>query len=234
MRKKFIVGCLTLAALTALALPVTASAVNEPDLTESKGGPLLAVGSKVLGTGVGELKLTDKSGKALVNCTINTLTGTLDENKASSFKVTIKNMTSGGTGGVRQGEPECTGTFGNVTFTWGVEGGLPWCLLSNSGMLINDEFWLRGGTCGEKERSIKVTLDSTTIGECEYTRPAAFGGEFQTEAAGDAIFTIGGEKDEEEKVGGGFFCPAAVEMDLSFTLEKDSGPGEPVDPLFIS
>jgi hypothetical protein len=231
MGKKLTAACLAIAALAAFALPATASAVNDPDLTPSKGAPLLAVGTALLGTNVGNVKVTDLAGKVLTECSIASLQATLTKNNGSEFEATISSVTFSGTGAAHLSETECTGG-GETTFTFGITGGLPWCLKSNGAMPL-DNFAIVGGKCGEKPRAINLAFDSTTIGECKYLLPFGFPGTFITEEQGDAILTMGAPS-EEKLESENFFCPAAAIPDWSFTLEKNTLPILTADPLYIS
>jgi len=51
MTKKLILACMAIAAFAAFVLPATASATNDPQLTDSFG--TVAVGSLIAGTNVG-------------------------------------------------------------------------------------------------------------------------------------------------------------------------------------
>lgn len=231
MSKKLIAACLAIAALAAFSLPAAASAANDPDLTSSKGGPLLGINSPILGTNVGAVKVTDLTGKVLTECSIGNLAGTVAKNNGTEVELTITTATFSGTGAERLGEKECTGS-GETTWTFGIAGGLPWCLQSN-GAMPDDNFVIVGGKCGEKPRAINVAFDSTVFGECAYSLPFGFPGTFITEAQGDAILTMG-VPGKEELVSENFFCPAAAIPDWSFTLEKNTLPITTADPLYIS
>jgi hypothetical protein len=79
---------------------------------------------------------------------------------------------------------------------------------------------------------MRFTMDFTNGGSCGYEKPSLTG-TFTTDATGDAIFTtnrVGNFKRFEITVGGleSFLCPAESQLDLSFTMEKDSAFAEPV------
>jgi hypothetical protein len=227
--RRSITVCVALAAFAAfVAAPGTASATNDPQLT-APAGTLLSTGSLLSGTDIGETLLTDINGNILTRCTTAIVSGTVATNSGSPGTVQW-NITSGkfgGTGSTTAGaeEPECTGTFGNVTFTTNkITNGVPWCLTSNSAM-STDEFRVRGGGCSEKERAIRFVLDSTTTGEqCTYERGASapMVGTFTTGTAEAARLNI--SKLEFPKIAGGFLCPGAGFLDWTFGLETSGNP----------
>lgn len=230
MRKKLVVTSAMLVALAALAaMPVIASAANDPDLTESKGGPLLKVGSGFLGTNTGVVRLTNAAGESVVECTSATLTGKVQKNDGTTLGLDVELANFSGTGAKSGSLTECTGLLNNTIVTMAPAGGLPWCLQSTP-LMADDNFALTGGTCEEKARAIHINLDSTAFGTCKYGFPIGFLGTFTTEATSDAIFTIGGGEVENAEEGG-FFCPP-VKLDFSFTLEKDNTMKS--EPLYIS
>ena len=93
-----------------------------------------------------------------------------------------------------------------------------------------DEFQVRGGLCSEAAREIRFILDSTTAGECTYGRTAAIVGKYKTDTLvdenSDAIMTI--TTQEFTKKAGGILCPSIGRLDMSFTLETDKSPAEPL------
>jgi len=111
---KLIRACVVLAAFAAV-LPATASAINNPQLTE---GPLSA-GVKIVALSVGNTLFTDTSGNTLVDCSNAKLAGTLLNNSAGGLEVELTTFDFRGTGTVsaHSGLPECTGSFGNAYIT---------------------------------------------------------------------------------------------------------------------
>jgi len=224
MSKKLITACMALVSLAAFALPATASATNDPELLCTKGGATCPVGTKIIGHNIGELLMTDINKKVLTQCSTAFMTGELTKNSGTAVEGTISTADFGGTGTKAAGavEPECTGSFGNITVTTGPfasNEGTPWCLKSDNTM-ATDEFQVRGNACSGASRSIEFILDSTTVGECKYTRTTAIPGTYTTEATGDAIMSIFEQR--FPKSAGGFLCPSEGYLDLTFTLEKDT------------
>jgi hypothetical protein len=240
MSKKLITAALALVALAAFALPATASAINDPSLNCSKGGATCAVGTKILGHNVGNMVMTDSSGNTVLNCTSALMTGTVLENTGKSLKATISTVDIWGTGtkAATHPEPECTGSFGNLSTTFVT----PWCVRSNSTM-VTDEFLITGDDCTAEPGSITFNLVSTTAGSCTYTKVKAVSGTYTTESTGDAVLTLGparSEGNEFLKTAGSFICPAKAWLNLSFTLEENAGvtptntTNAVTDPLYIS
>jgi hypothetical protein len=249
MSKKLITAALALVALAAFALPASASAANDPDLTCSKGGALCAVGTTIDATNIGTAFFKDGEGKnVLSECSFATIKGTVRENSGTSVRADITTAAFEGTGGVFNGRKECTGTFGNFTVTTNgtdpvgtkidnedVANGTPYCLESNAED-AEDQFTIRGGTCSEPARAISFIFDVTgSFGgsnfECTYSRTPALKGTYTTEATGDAILSLAaGENTKFTKTGGGILCPGSGTLQMSFTLEKN-GTSE---PLYIS
>lgn len=216
--RKLITACMALAAFGAFAIaPGTASATNDPQLT-SPAGTLLATGSTITGTNVGETLMTDINGNILTRCTTAIMSGTVSTNSASTVAGSITSAKFGGTGSTAAGaeEPECTGSFGNVTVTTNpATNGLPWCLTSNNTM-TTDEVRIRGNGCSSASRPIRFVLDSTTAGECVYERSGAIQGTYTTGTASAATVSI--SKQEFPRVSGGFLCPSAGFLDMTFKL----------------
>jgi hypothetical protein len=247
MVKKLITACTALVALAAFALPATASAANDPDLTHPTGtllnpatGSCTGVAGTVCitATGLGSAqKMTDTSGNTLVECSGAEMTGYLTKNNGTEVEGTVHSASFAGTGLEREGSNECTSSFGGITVHTKIGNGTPWCLRSTAGM-NEDEFQVRGGSCSEAARSITFVLTSTTVGTCKYSRAEAVKGTYTTHSTGDAIVTIsgsgatGGTDTEFTKEEGGIFCPSNGTLDLKFTLETDTT--FQFDPFYIS
>lgn len=237
MHKKLITACMALAAFMALAVvPSIALAVNSPELREgTTNGVKAPPGTTILATNLGELIMTDSSGGILTRCNKATLTGTLTKNDGANIEGNVTKATFQGTGTKAAGaeDPECTGSFGNVTVTANpATNGLPWCIRSTEGM-ATDEFQVRGDECSKAEREIRFVLHSTTVGECTYGRAIPTIGTLTTDTptATDAVVHIAAQK--FDKKAGGFFCPGAGYLDFSFTIEKDTLPDETADPMWF-
>jgi hypothetical protein len=216
MSKKLIMACMAVAAFAAFVAPATALATNDPDLTCDQGGSLCAVGTKIVGTNVGVLLMTDANTNVLTECSSATMTGTVTKNDGSNVEGTIETATFSGTGT----NGECTSSFGGITVETNIGNGVPWCLRSTSTMTTN-EFQVRGNSCSLASRSITFVLNSTTIGKCRYNRPTPAPGTYTTEATGDAILNIAGQEWAKEE--GSVLCPTKGFLDLNFTLETENG-----------
>jgi hypothetical protein len=206
MKKQLFAACMALAAFAAFAvMPAMASAA--PTLT-APTGTLLATGSAVTGTNVGDTLMTDSSGNVLLRCNKATMTGT----------VTTNNSTNGFAGdissavftGDASADGECTGTFGNSYVTANIAGGTPYCIKNTKNV---DELEVRGGKCSEASRSIKYVLHSTTLGTCTYERTGGIIGKYTTHpTAAEATIS----KSEFTRTSG--FCPSAGFLDMTFAL----------------
>jgi hypothetical protein len=232
MSKKLITACMALFALAAFALPATASATNDPQLTHPTGS-LATVGSKIDATSIGIQKMTDTSGNTLVECASATMTGTLRVNSASTVEGDIETTSFSGTGT----NGDCTSSFGGITVHTNIgANGTPWCLRSTKPMVTN-EFQVRGGKCSAVAQPITFVLTSSIAGTCKYSRSEAIKGTFTTHPS-DAVLTLtgagatGGTDTEFTKEEGGIFCPSNGTLDMSFTLETDNA--AKAEPTYIS
>ncbi|MGN6201343.1 MAG: hypothetical protein ACTHNY_02935 [Solirubrobacterales bacterium] len=220
---------MALAAFAAFAVaPSVASATNDPDVTHPTG-TLLAVShaapAAITATNVGETLMTDINGNVLTRCNKAVMTGDLETNTGSgTVEATITSATFAGSGSLASnGELECTGSFGNITVTANpATNGLPWCLRSTSTM-VTDEFQIRGNGCTSASRPIRFVLDSTTAGECAYERSGAIPGTFTTHPASASAAQLSISKVEFPRISGGFLCPSAGFLDMTFELETSSG-----------
>jgi hypothetical protein len=243
MSKKLITGCLALFALAAFILPASASAVVA---TEPTGTALNPTG-KTCTTGLPGICITGtnttvakfKSGSTtLSECSKVVLTGAISKNEGGVVEGTVHTATFTGTGTEQvAGMPECTSSvFGNLTPTTNgggvdentVAAGTPWCMKSAA----EDKFTVRGGACGAESRAITFVLDSTTAGECKYSRTASLEGTFTTDTTGDAVVSLAaGAATNFTKESGGVLCPTEGSLEMSFTLETDEAETK---PLFFS
>ena len=206
MQKKLIALAVAIVAL------VASSASAAPVLTQPTG-TVVAAGTPVLGTNVGEMKMTTALGN--VTCTASTVKGiVLSSSTASGTKGEATDATFVGTGP----SSECTSWTGGVTVTTNVAGGLPWCFETTSG----DEGKVRGGKCSELSRGIKYVLDFTSIGACEYNRSTAVATTFATDVSGQDT-TISMAEQEWTKSAGGALCPSTGKLDATFKLETTAG-----------
>jgi hypothetical protein len=220
MSKKLITACMALVALTAFGLPTAASA--SPEITHPTG-TTIATGSLFKGTNVGVTKMTNSGGAVLWECSVASMTGKVTKNNGTEIEADITSVSITGTAS----EGRCTSSFGNLNFTTAVENGVPWCLRATKAM-EPDEFQVSGGNCGTN-RKIRFILDSSTAGECKYSRSEAIRGTFLTDPS-DAQITMAKVLFKGE-AGNSFLCPAEGSFDMSFTLETDTATAE---PLYIS
>jgi hypothetical protein len=226
MGKKLITACMALAAFAAFAvMPAGASATNDPDLTFPTG-TLMPIEEKIEGTNIGKTIMTNAAHEPVVECDTATMTGKLVKNDGSNVEGTIekaefKNHTAS----------TCTSSsLGNVTVNANpATNGLHWCLRSTSTM-ATDEFQVRGGGCNQLARPIRFILQGAFGVTCTYQRTAALSGTYKTHPE-DAILSI--TTVEFPLLEGGFLCPSAGFLDMTFTLEKDTTDGKS-DPVYIS
>jgi hypothetical protein len=241
MSKKILAVCTALVAFAAFSVMATAASAN-PVVTHPTGtvmathpaGTTCTAEPKgcITGTQINSpSKFTSGStdpGTPLVECSNATMTGELDVNSTTATPSITGNITTAdfsGTGASVNGVPECTSSFGNVSVVTTGANGVPWCLTS---VKATDEFEVRGGLCTEAARKIAFNLNSTTAGECKYEKES-FKGTFVTHPE-DAVLTLT-HAGPAAKVAGGILCPASGSLDMSFTLETDSGT---VSPVYLS
>jgi hypothetical protein len=258
MSKKLITACMALFALAVFVLPAVASA--SPVATQPTG-TAMAIGTKILGTNIGDTILkTDPSGttapSTLTECTKARMTGELTKNSGTTIEGNITTATFSGTGSTLASRPECTGApniLGNFIITangGGTDGesvinGTPWCLRATGS---TDVFTLSGGACGSASTQIRLIFDFTKLFEptktieCKYSRPAStpLEGTFTTDTTGDAILSMAPGPTEAEKArttfkgetGNSIECPSTFTLQMSFTLEKDNEAA--AEPIYIS
>jgi len=239
MVKKLIMACLVLAVLAALALPATASAIQ---IGETVGSEFKELATKSLftGTNVGRLKFVNSSLGVITECPKAVLTGEVSNNGTSGevVEANVTTATVSGEGAEANGMKECIGesSFGSFTLTTNgnnvdgenIANGTPWCVKTIKG---TDEFQVTGGLCKTEPRSISLIMDTTVVGVCTYSRAEAMKGSFTTHETGDALLTFkSGANSTFTKTAGGVFCPTSFSLEVSFTLETDSGT---VTPLYI-
>jgi hypothetical protein len=193
-----------------------------PALT-SPLGTLLAVGSKIRGKNVGEVKMTTSLGT--VGCSGAELTGTLKKNTGKEVEADIESASFSGTGS----GGACTSPLtGDLTWTFKpATNGLPWCLKANPELPV-DGFQIRGNSCASASRPIRVIAEFTTFStdECHYERAAALAGAFTTHPEDARLeFKNATFLETEPKSG---VCPDETTLDSSMTLEKDESGTLPV------
>jgi hypothetical protein len=217
MSKKLFAAFMAIVALAAFATASIASAA--PTITHPTG-TVLAVGAGIKGSNTGELIIESSLGN--VTCSSGEITGNLAANStAGGTKVTVASASSTGTGT----NGECTSSSGGFTFTWGVSGGLPWCLEATS---ATDEFKVRGAGCSTVSRGIKYALDFTSIGTCNYVRENAAVGTLTTDAAGEAAKISLSKQEWLAAIGNPFGCPTSEKLGMTFDLYSDNANNEPL------
>jgi len=239
MSKKLITACIGLAALAAFALPASASAIQ---IGETVGSEFkeLANKTKITATNVGSVKFLNPSLGVISECSQAVVTGELHNNGTSGevIEANVTTATISGNGEIFDKMKECVGesalgsltptTNGNNVDEENIANGTPWCVKTIKG---TDEFQVTGGLCTTEPRAISFILDATLAGACTYSRSEPIKGTFTTHSTGDALLTLKpGSTTAFLKTAGGFFCPGSGSLEMSFTLETDSGS---VTPLYI-
>lgn len=193
-------------------------------------GTLLASGSTLKATNVGNITYTDTAGTSnLFNCSSGQWTGTVRRNSGTEVEADIETASLSGTGS----SGTCTYPYGNIRWTFTpFANGLPWCVRATSAM-ASDEFQMRGGKCSEASRPMRVLWESVTEAEteCVYERsstspiPASY-----TTHPEDASVAI--SEAEFSRASGSTACPGSLKLDSTFTFERDNTPE--AAPLYIS
>jgi hypothetical protein len=227
--KHLLKACIALAAFMAFAVvPAVASAENDATLQQPTGtalAPTHTTTIPVVGTNVGKTEMLSSGGAVLVSCDTAEMTGDLETNTHTAVEGTITSASF-----KNHASTECSGSFGNVTVTTsGFTNSLPWCLRSTSTMKT-DEFQVRGNSCTSPSRSIRFILHSTTVGECEYERTAAIVGTYKTHPTA-AELSIANQ--EFKLIRGGFFCPPAGFLKMTFSLYRETAGVHINDPIYI-
>lgn len=182
-------------------------------------GTAFAVGSKIRGRNVGEVKMT--SGTTLT-CSAAEVTGTLKKNNGTEIEADIESASYSGTATAGF----CTSGLGNVTWTFNsATNGLPWCLRATSKMAA-DEFQLRGNSCASASRPIRLVYETMAATSCLYERSAALAGSMTTHPE-DAVlkFTDATFLEVEPKSAS---CPDETQLDSSLTLERNEAGTHPM------
>ncbi len=225
MTKKLIAACMALAAVAAVVLPATASATNDPTLTDTVGD--VCVGCKIVPT-VETIEIDNTNLTPILACSTGTLTGAVTKNSGGTVEGTISSAKYSGTGAVHadNGLNECTGSFGNAYVT---VPNLPLCIRSTPAM-VTDEFQIVSGDCNGVENKVKLLIGSTTAGECEYESTSSVKGDYTTGGT-QAILTVRNTQagSGATKIRGGFLCPATIVLETTFTLDTEDG-----EPIFAS
>ncbi len=210
MHKKLIAACMALAAFAAFALPVSALATNEPDLTEESSR--VPTGTTVVGTAT-NTELQTTAGSSLLNCTTSLRTGVLLQNAGGTVEIESTTNDATGTGvGL-----ECTTSFGNSSVTYPTS----LCIRSTPAMATDE---LRIGSTCTTFGNVKIVFDSTTVGECEMETTGPMLADYTTGGT-QAQFTVRNTQAGSglKKIKGGFLCPSSARLKMTFGLEKEDG-----------
>jgi len=169
-------------------------------------------GSKFIATNTGDARFATSLGP--IDCTKVVLTGKLRTNSGTEIAQEVETASFTGTGA----EERCTTSFlGNIKVT---PKKLPWCIRATSKMTA-DTFELKSGACGGTLGTMEFTLDSTTVGECTYTK-AAVTGSFTTGLGGTSSVS----EQEFVKSAGSGFCPGSGKLAMTSDLYTDSNGSE--------
>ena len=227
MYKKLITACMAIAAFAAFVLPATASAANDPQLTDATG--TVAVGSTIVGENVGNTVFWNTSTNIeLAICDKAFLTGKVLKNASGTVEGEITTATFAGTGSVHShnNEKECTGDIGSSYVT---VKSLPLIVKSTPTMAEHE-----AQITGPAGANVKFLLGSTTAGECEYESATSIKADYTTgtSATSDSTMTT---RDTSAGSGaklirGGFLCPSSGMQRMTFTMKTDATGA----PLWIS
>ena len=204
MFRKLCAASVILGAL--LSVPGTASA--SPVWFDPHG--TLPVEATLTSTNTGNVKFTTSLGT--IECTSASTTSSVITDSGTFILNKII------TWFFRNSETEgCTTSFlGTVTVT---PKKLPWCFTAG-GKLAADTFEIRGGECNGASSSLEVTLDSSVVGECTYTK-SVLSGTFTT---GEGTTTLSVSGQEFVKSAGSGFCPGSTKMDMLWDNYTDPKP----------
>ena len=218
MYKKLLTACMAIAAFAAFVVPSTASATNDPTLTEN-GSPL-AVGAKIVGTNVGEIIMTDTSGTALLSCTSAVMTGEVVQNSGGTIVTTITTYDFWSTGetSLHNNLPECTGSFANAYIT--VTGDR--CIRSTPAM-ATDEFQVHKGACGGTQEQVEFVIGATVLGACGYRSTGNIKGDYTTGSHDTLTMRNTQAGSGTTKISGSFLCPSSFALKITFSLETHDG-----------
>jgi hypothetical protein len=220
MFKKLIMSCMALAAFAAFVLPATASATNNPDLTDA-GGTRVAVGSTIIGTNIGETTLLNTEAKPILHCNNVKLEGKVLANAAGTVEGTISSANFQGTGAAFNGGNECTGSLGNSRVTVKT----PMCVRSTPAM-ATDEFQVvseNAATCAASTGGVEFTIHSTIGVTCTYETLSSVKGDYTTGAKDELKVRSTPAGSGAKLTSGGFFCPSSGMLQMTFSMETANG-----------
>jgi hypothetical protein len=206
-----------------LAVAVSATSASAAPVVTYPTGTVLAVGSKLVGTNVGEVVFGTSLGN--VTCSKGVITGTLVTNSTaagSKAEITSASFSGSGEGG------ECMTWSGGVTIDANpAKNGLPWCLEETEATDVGKK---RGGGCSSEPRPIRfvLTFTNSLIGTCTYQRTSAAVGSIQTDTGAGTSATITLSQQEWTKFEGGSACPSNGKITLTYAVETDTATPQPV------
>jgi hypothetical protein len=139
-------------------------------------------------------------------CTSAVFNGTVLKNSGTEVELTFSSASITGPGP----RGTCATAFlGNTIVT---PKKLPWCFRAG-GKLAADTFTMIAADCPTTTGTMELTLDSSTVGECSYSK-TSLNGIFITGEMGD--LTISDQ--EFLKSAGSGFCAASLKLDLTLDL----------------
>jgi hypothetical protein len=215
MFKKPIMSCVVLAAFVVFVLPATASATNNPDLTE--GATRVPVGTLIQATNIGNAEFVATDGTTtILGCPRVNLTGKVTANSGGTFEGSITKAEFSGTGAVHAHNnlPECTGSFGNLYLTIP---NLP-LTISSTPAMTTDEARITDSSGS----TVTFTFGSTTSGACTYKSASSIKVDFTTGATSVVTTRNTATGSGLSKVSGGFLCVSSMQLKMSFYLETDA------------
>lgn len=212
MKRKLTIAALAIAGLASIAVPATAAAANDPQLTSE--GKLVPTGTSVVGTAVQSI-LTSTTGAGLLSCATAKEIGEVVKNSGGTIEDEIKTITYTGTGELG----ECTSPSGNADFT---VTNTPLCVRSTPAM-AEDEDQVGGDGCGTFG-SVKFRVGSTAAGECKYETTSTVKEDFTTGEPQAQVTVRNTQAGSGAKlISGGFLCPTSVMLNMSYVLETTAG-----------
>lgn len=231
---KLVKACIAMAAFAAFfVVPSIASA--SPELTVPTG-TTAAVGSNIVGTNTGVTKMT-LVGQEPVECDEAFMTGKVVTNTGTHVLGEITTAEFRGTPGEKTPtvNAHCKSPLGNVTVTPSKTSNvihnnvnsLPWCITS-AGSKNTFEVWAKPSGAGETchsatKRKLTFALHSAIGVKCSYENEAAVISGTYTTHPSDAVLTITNQRFLEVPATASVFCPNTGDLDMSFTLETESG-----------
>ncbi|HEX5593219.1 MAG TPA: hypothetical protein VFX35_07720 [Solirubrobacterales bacterium] len=231
MSKKLIMSCMALVAFAAFVLPATASATNDPQLTETTfnaegkdiGTHTVPPGAKVIGTNIGNADFMNTTGEGTpqVSCSSALLTGTVTKNEGGTVEGSISTADFSGTGPLSKHNPakeysECTASIGNAAITVSTP-----LVIKSDPTMATDEFRVSGTGAGG---TVTFNIVSTVAGQCKYLTTSTVKGDYTTAPATTKLVVRNTQAGSGAKLEeGGFLCPTSGQLRMTFFLETEDG-----------